>query len=106
MDEIDKIISYAKRRGVRVIIEIDSPAHAGNGWQWGPSAGLGNLAVCVNSHPYKNFCGQPPCGQLNPINENMYEILGRVYGDLLAILPRGEVFHVGGDEVGNAVDCR
>lgn len=26
---------YAQIRGVRVVIEIDSPGHAGNGWQWG-----------------------------------------------------------------------
>lgn len=29
------LIKFAKIRGVRVLIEIDSPGHAGNGWQWG-----------------------------------------------------------------------
>lgn len=35
-EDTRKLIEYAQVRGVRVVIEIDSPAHAGNGWQWGP----------------------------------------------------------------------
>ncbi|XP_014217031.1 probable beta-hexosaminidase fdl [Copidosoma floridanum] len=34
-DDIKDLSSYAKVRGVRVLVEIDSPAHAGAGWQWG-----------------------------------------------------------------------
>lgn len=65
------IIKYARLRGIRVLIEIDGPSHAGNGWQWGPAAGLGNMTVCLNVQPWRKFCVQPPCGQLNPFNENM-----------------------------------
>jgi hexosaminidase len=56
--------------------ELDSPAHAGNGWDWGVSQGLGDLALCVNAEPWNNFCGQPPCGQLNPLNPNTFIVLG------------------------------
>lgn len=86
-------------------MEIDSPSHAGNGWQWGPEAGLGNLAVCVNQMPWRSYCIQPPCGTLNPINPNTYKILGLLYKDLLQIFPKGEIFHMGGDEV-NYTLCR
>lgn len=34
-EEVRELIYYARVRGIRVVIEIDSPAHAGNGWQWG-----------------------------------------------------------------------
>lgn len=34
-EEVRDLINYATVRGVRVVIEIDAPAHAGNGWQWG-----------------------------------------------------------------------
>lgn len=34
-EEIKELIQYAQVRGIRVVIEIDAPAHAGNGWQWG-----------------------------------------------------------------------
>lgn len=80
-------------------MEIDSPAHAGNGWQWGEKAGLGTLAVCINKKPWRTYCIQPPCGQLNPVNPNTYKILGRIYKDLVDIFPKGETFHMGGDEV-------
>lgn len=53
--DIRRIIQYAKFRGIRVIIEIDTPAHSGNGWNWGTKYGLGNLAVCVNSLPWRQL---------------------------------------------------
>lgn len=80
-------------------MEIDAPAHAGNGWQWGPSAGLGELSLCVNQRLYTSYCIEPPCGQLNPINNNVYTVLGKLYKDILELFPKEEFFHMGGDEV-------
>ncbi|GLV44862.1 Hexosaminidase 2 [Carabus blaptoides fortunei] len=97
--DIVAIIRYAKYRGVRVIMEIDAPSHAGNGWEWGPSAGLGNLAVCVNKNPWRQYCIQPPCGQLNPANPNVFTILGELYKEIVEVFPKEEYFHMGGDEV-------
>ncbi|XP_045450684.1 chitooligosaccharidolytic beta-N-acetylglucosaminidase [Melitaea cinxia] len=99
VDEVREFIHYARVRGVRVVIEIDSPAHAGNGWQWGKEYGFGDLAVCVNSKAWRNFCIEPPCGQLNPVNPAMYRVLRDLYRDLAEVLPKPALFHVGGDEV-------
>ena len=100
------LLEYARLRGVRVILEIDAPAHAGNGWQWGEAAGLGQLAVCVNKQPWRKFCIQPPCGQLNPINPNLYRVLRDLYRDILDVVPLGEAFHMGGDEVSTRADTQ
>lgn len=97
--EIKDLLRYALVRGIRIIIEIDSPAHAGNGWQWGKEFGFGDMAVCVDKGPWRKYCVQPPCGQLNPINTNTYKWLGKIYKDLINVLPKGEAFHMGGDEV-------
>lgn len=80
-------------------MEIDSPGHAGYGWQWGKEAGYGDMVVCLGKHPWWDYCVQPPCGQLNPLNSNTYKWLGEIYKDLVNIFPKGEAFHMGGDEV-------
>ncbi|XP_045536140.1 chitooligosaccharidolytic beta-N-acetylglucosaminidase [Papilio machaon] len=98
-EEVRELIQYAKVRGVRVVIEIDSPAHAGNGWQWGKDYGYGDLAVCVNAESWRRLCIQPPCGQLNPANQAVYRVLRRLYKDIVDLLPKPALFHVGGDEV-------
>jgi hypothetical protein len=41
-------VEYARLRGVRVLPELDAPAHVGNGWQFGEREGMGRLALCVN----------------------------------------------------------
>uniref|UniRef100_A0A8W7PZ80 beta-N-acetylhexosaminidase n=1 Tax=Anopheles coluzzii TaxID=1518534 RepID=A0A8W7PZ80_ANOCL len=98
-NDIKSIIKYAKYRGIRIILELDAPAHAGNGWQWGPEKDLGNLAVCVNQKPWRNFCIEPPCGQLNPINPNLYTVLQQIYKDIAEMNKEESVIHMGGDEV-------
>ncbi|ODM99196.1 Chitooligosaccharidolytic beta-N-acetylglucosaminidase [Orchesella cincta] len=73
--DVKELVLYARLRGVKIIPELDAPAHAGNGWQWGPEEGLGELALCVNAEPWRSYCGQPPCGQLNPVNNYTYLVL-------------------------------
>ncbi|CAH1398779.1 unnamed protein product [Nezara viridula] len=97
--DIKYLVDYAKFRGVRILMEIDSPAHAGNGWQFGEQEGLGKLVLCRNSPPWQASCVQPPCGQMNPANDNLYKVLGGVYKNLQDLIPSEDIFHMGGDEV-------
>ncbi|XP_035776083.1 chitooligosaccharidolytic beta-N-acetylglucosaminidase-like isoform X2 [Anopheles albimanus] len=99
LTDIRSVVNYARQKGVRIIFEFDAPAHAGNGWQWGPQMGLGDLAVCVNQLPWRNYCIEPPCGQLNPVNPNLYLVLEKLYMDLAEIDPQQPIIHMGGDEV-------
>ncbi|CAB0004656.1 unnamed protein product [Nesidiocoris tenuis] len=101
--EQEELIEYAKLRGVRLVMEIDSPAHAGNGWTWGPEAGLGEMVLCANKEPWQRYCLQPPCGQLNPINPNTYKVLGEIFKELSGRFTAHDMFHLGGDEV--KFDC-
>lgn len=96
--DVQGVIRFAKNRGIRVIIEIDAPAHAGLGWQWGREFGYGDLAVCVNKQPWSSYCIQPPCGQLNPVNPWTIFFLKEIYKPLQKVNP-GEIVHMGGDEV-------
>uniref|UniRef100_A0A1A9X4S7 beta-N-acetylhexosaminidase n=1 Tax=Glossina brevipalpis TaxID=37001 RepID=A0A1A9X4S7_9MUSC len=99
MEEIQEIANFGKLRGVQIIPEIDAPAHAGNGWDWGPKHGLGELGLCINQQPWSFYCGEPPCGQLNPKNNNTYLILQKLYEELLNATGPTDYFHLGGDEV-------
>nr|CAD7426366.1 unnamed protein product [Timema monikensis] len=97
--DVSSVVEHARVRGVRVLVEIDAPAHAGVGWQWGPISGKGNLTLCVNYQPWRMYCGQPPCGQLNPVNDHTYKVLGDLYADLVELTRTTDEFHMGGDEV-------
>jgi hexosaminidase len=101
--EITALVKYAKYRGIRVIFELDGPSHVGHGWEWGPKYGLGDLAVCVDNQPWRKFCIQPNCGQLNVANANIYSVLKDIYSDIFNYQEKSEIFHMGGDEV--FIDC-
>lgn len=97
-DNVKDIVNHAKLHGVRVLPEFDQPAHCGEGWQFGESAGLGKLAVCVNQEPWQNYCVEPPCGQLNPTNTNLYDVLQKIYSEYIELF-KPDLFHAGGDEI-------
>lgn len=97
-DDIKDIMKYALLRGVRVLPEFDAPAHVGEGWQW-----VGhNTTVCFKAEPWQSYCVEPPCGQLNPTSDKVYEILEGIYKEMLDDF-HPDIFHMGGDEVN--VNC-
>ncbi|XP_066911880.1 chitooligosaccharidolytic beta-N-acetylglucosaminidase-like isoform X2 [Clytia hemisphaerica] len=96
--DVREIMEYASYHGVRVLPEFDEPAHCGEGWQYGEKAGLGKLAVCVNREPWQQYCVEPPCGQLNPTNDNVYDVLGKIYKEYFDMFDP-DLFHAGGDEI-------
>lgn len=53
----------------------------------------------MDQQPWSTYCGEPNCGQLNPVNENSYKILEGLYRELLDLTELRDMIHVGGDEV-------
>ena len=95
---IQELVRYAQVRGVKIIPEMDGPSHVAAGWEWGPTYGKGDLVLCYVRHTLPGWCTGPPCGILNPINDQVYQVLKNIYKDM-ADLFQSDVFHMGGDEV-------
>ncbi|XP_078038276.1 beta-hexosaminidase 1 [Augochlora pura] len=92
--DVKDIIRHGLLRGVRVLPEFDAPAHVGEGWQWVKDDAI----VCFKAEPWKSYCVEPPCGQLNPSSEVMYDVLAGIYKDMVEDF-QPDIFHMGGDEV-------
>jgi len=95
-EDVSDIVEYGRIRGIRVMPEFDAPAHVGEGWQHK------NMTACFNAQPWKNFCVEPPCGQLDPTVDQLYPVLEDIYREMFELFDP-DVFHMGGDEV--SVDC-
>ena len=70
-------MEYGRQRGVMILPEFDAPAHASFGWEWGGQAGKGNMVTCQQKDwatPDRKLAAEPPAGQLNPLNNNVYEV--------------------------------
>ncbi|KAL0831029.1 hypothetical protein ABMA28_001914 [Loxostege sticticalis] len=91
-DAIREVVKFGLEHGVRVLPEFDAPAHVGEGWQ------DTDLTVCFKAEPWKVYCVEPPCGQLNPTKEELYEYLEDIYTDMAEVFDT-DIFHMGGDEV-------
>lgn len=84
--EISKVVEYGRKRGIRVVGEIDTPGHAN-------AICVGNPEVCPSQD-----CKSP----LDPTKEETFNLLNDVLGELINEkdgLLKDDYFHIGGDEV-------
>ncbi|KAK7586163.1 hypothetical protein V9T40_004039 [Parthenolecanium corni] len=89
--DIEQIIEYARKRGIRVIPEFDTPGHT---LSWG----LGMPGLLTK-------CGDPHLGEYGPIDptrESNYIFLENLFKEIAELFP-DNYFHLGGDEVN--FDC-
>ncbi|XP_051143875.1 beta-hexosaminidase 2 [Andrographis paniculata] len=96
--DVKKIVDYGMEHGVRVLPEIDMPAHTGS---W--AGAYPDIVTCANmfwwpageSAPY---AAEPGTGQLNPMNPKTFEIVKNVVRDAVSMFPE-KLYHGGADEV-------
>ena len=89
------MFSFFTFSGVRVIPELDQPAHVGFGWNF---PGAENYTVCLAQEPWFDYCLEPPCGQLNPAEPAIYDHLEALYEEFHDLF-QSDTFHMGADEV-------
>ena len=112
MDEVRDLVNYSRSRGVMLLPELDTPAHSAYGWDWGPDVGKGNMTTClVDKWIWEDtvfgmrnveLSAAPPAGQLNPLNENVYQVLADLYKDFMDSFTTDKhlklpLFHMGGE---------
>ncbi|XP_031488348.1 beta-hexosaminidase 2 [Nymphaea colorata] len=98
--DVRRIVEFGRRHGVRVLPEIDGPAHARS---WGEAHP--EIVTCADAFWWRpgskwedRFASEPGSGQLNPLNPNTYNVVRNVVKDVTSLFPES-LYHAGGDEV-------
>ncbi|XP_076283012.1 beta-hexosaminidase subunit beta [Lasioglossum baleicum] len=94
LNDIQKIVDYARLRGIRVMPEFDTPGHTRS---WG-LAYPELLTTCYDSKGKPNG----KLGPMNPTNPHLYEFLRNLFSEIVQVFP-DQYVHLGGDEV--PFDC-
>jgi hexosaminidase len=87
--DVKDIIEYARERGIRVVVEFDSPGHTQS---WGRGQ-PGILTEC--------YSGGHPSGQHGPIDpskDSVFTFIKELFTEVTQTYP-DQYFHLGGDEV-------
>lgn len=92
-NDLREIIDYAKLNGIRVVPEIDSPAHIAALYKWDKDI----IIDCGEEINFKDF-GKANHYIINPLNEKTYQVIQSIYDYIISVFP-DKYFHLGGDEV-------
>jgi len=98
-DTVLTVLSEARKRGIRVIPEFDTPGHT---WSWGRSH-LELITPCwgagVEGGPYvANYPLHGEAEIMNPMLESTFDFLQQLYAEVTSDFP-DEYVHLGMDEV-------
>lgn len=93
--DVKEIIAYAEGLGIRVIIEIDMPAHTASIGESHP-----DLLICADKF-WAAYAVEPPAGQLNPIHPDALSLVKDLITEGTDTFP-DSLFHAGGDEIDSA----
>lgn len=88
-DDVQKVIQYAKMRGIRVMVEFDTPGHTRS---WGE--GVQKLLTTC----YKDGKPDGYFGPIDPSRDSVYNFLRKFFKEVVTVFPEYYV-HLGGDEV-------
>ncbi|KAL7314745.1 Glucosamine-6-phosphate isomerase (Glucosamine-6-phosphate deaminase) (GNPDA) (GlcN6P deaminase) [Mucor circinelloides] len=93
--DVKKILSFAESRGVRVILEIDMPAHTATIGESHP-----DYLICADEF-WAAYAAEPPAGQLDPLNEKALGLVKDIIKEAAHTFP-DTLYHTGGDEINTA----
>ncbi|GER57383.1 beta-hexosaminidase, partial [Striga asiatica] len=99
-DDVRKVVNYGMDYGVRVMPEIDMPAHTGSWVKAHPE-----IVTCANMFWFPagakwedRLASEPGTGQLNPLVPKTYKVVKNIIHDVTKIFP-DQFLHVGNDEI-------
>lgn len=90
--DVKQLISYAESRGVRVILELDMPAHTATIGESHP-----DYIVCGDKF-WADYAAEPPAGQLHPLKDEVFDLIKDIIKEGTSMFP-DSVYHGGGDEI-------
>ncbi|KAJ2776128.1 Glucosamine-6-phosphate isomerase (Glucosamine-6-phosphate deaminase) (GNPDA) (GlcN6P deaminase) [Coemansia javaensis] len=92
--DVQRVIEYARARGIRVIPEFDVPGHTYIVGESHPE-----LMSCLNKQPgWDQYAAEPPSGQLNIAKPESVAFANKLIDEYTKLFT-DEAFHIGGDEV-------
>ncbi|KAK9668460.1 hypothetical protein RND81_13G062300 [Saponaria officinalis] len=98
--DVSRVVQFGLDHGVRVVPEIDAPAHTGS---W--AGAHPEIVTCADKFWWPagstwedRFASEPGSGQLNPLHPKTYQVVHNVLNDVLPLFP-DSFHHAGGDEV-------
>ncbi|KAG8391351.1 hypothetical protein BUALT_Bualt01G0178800 [Buddleja alternifolia] len=98
--DVRSVVEYGLEHGVRVVPEIDMPAHTGSWAEAYPE-----IITCANEFWFPadvtwedRFAAEPGTGQLNPLNPKTYQVVKNVIHDVVSMFP-DNLYHAGADEI-------
>ncbi|KAG6395090.1 hypothetical protein SASPL_145682 [Salvia splendens] len=98
--DVKRVVEFGLERGVRVVPEIDMPAHTGS---WAKA--YPEIITCADVFWWPagaswddRYAAEPGTGQLNPLHPKTYQVVQNIVHDVASMFP-DQFFHAGADEV-------
>ncbi|KAJ9089787.1 Glucosamine-6-phosphate isomerase (Glucosamine-6-phosphate deaminase) (GNPDA) (GlcN6P deaminase) [Entomophthora muscae] len=92
-EDIQEIVKFGMTHGVRVIPELEAPAHS-----YAIGLAYPEVSTCMDMDKWGDFAAEPPSGQIDPTNPKSIKIVKDLMDEFVELFPDSRL-HLSGDEV-------
>ncbi|KAI9293908.1 glycoside hydrolase [Neoconidiobolus thromboides FSU 785] len=93
MEDIKELVEYGLDRGIRIIPELEAPAHS-----YAMGVAYPEIGVCMDKDAWWDNAMQPPSGQIDPTNPLSKKIVNDLIDEFSTVF-KDKYMHLSGDEV-------
>lgn len=91
--DISNLVNFALDHGVRVIPELEAPAHS-----YAIGLAYPEIKTCMDDDNWDQTAAEPPSGQIDPTNPKSIQIVNDILDEFVSLFP-DKFIHLSGDEV-------
>ncbi|XP_045452718.1 chitooligosaccharidolytic beta-N-acetylglucosaminidase-like [Melitaea cinxia] len=96
-EEVHVIAKHARKRGIKVLIEVDLSSLASNAWNCGSNI-LGQL-IRDDVECSREYNNEFLCREIYQNNSHLYDVIEKIYAEIIEITGIDDIFHLAGEDI-------
>ncbi|CAH2089729.1 unnamed protein product [Euphydryas editha] len=97
-EEVYAIAKHARKRGLRILLEVDLSSLICNAWNWGSDMRFNELTR-DGVERSKEYNKESLCREIYQKNSNLYNTVEKIYAEIIQLTGVDDIFYLAGEDI-------
>lgn len=96
-EEVHVIAKHARKRGIKILLEVDLSSLASNAWNWGSK--ILDQLICDDVNCSREYNNEFLCREIYQKTSHLYTVIEKIYAEIIQITGVDDIFHLAGEDI-------